>query len=192
MKADEYTLLAQRMDQALETEPWPAVEPMMLGLGVKPVTVANRLQEIWGVPRFELPPLMPKTARGRASLPDQLAVILRHRLELRGPTVAAQRPRVFGRGMVGVNIHELLFRRALQIRAWHQGMKPIPCDGWGVRISIAAHRPNPLTVPDVDNIAKTVLDAFTSDGYFRDQRVTGLSVYKLPGPVEKTVVEVSW
>jgi Holliday junction resolvase RusA-like endonuclease len=191
MKADDYTALAVKLDGLLETQAWSEVEPLLGGLGPKAATVATRLQELWEVPRFALPPLVRGTPKARAAAPIQPHTT-RHVLVIPGPAVAAQRPRVFRRGGIGIHIPSLLYRRAIQAKAWMAGMKPIESDTWAISVFIHIIQPNPLDKPDCDNVTKNVMDAFELDGYFRDQRVINQHTRKFYGAIPHTRLEVAW
>jgi Holliday junction resolvase RusA-like endonuclease len=192
MKADDYAALGVKIDELLEDRPWSEVLPLLKGLGPQPATVARRLQDLWRVARFAHPPLVGPSAKAQAAIPKQTIWVPRYSIIVDGEPVGAQRPRVFGAGGIAVDIPSLLYRRAIQVQAWKHGMKPIPCDGWTICIHIQAFMPCPWQKPDIDNIAKNVLDALDSDGYFRDQRVTCLKVDKIPAQSHSLTVDVAW
>jgi len=190
MRAADYAALAAQLDGVLHF----GIEGAMplIPTEVKPDTVAVRLADIWwGTPAL-LPPLVGKSKAAKAAEPRQLdGLSTRFEFIIRGAVVPAARPRVFRRGGIKIPLPYVLFRRAVQCAALKAGAKQIPSDSWRVTCIVAMWQPNPLARPDVDNAAKGVLDALTSAGLFRDERVTNLSVSKLTGPSALSV-RVLW
>lgn len=190
MKAADYAALAAQLDAVLHLG--ISAADHLIPTEVSPKTVAARLADIWwGTPAL-LPAPVGKSKRDKAAAPKQHP-LWKCRLEFQmlGPLVATARPRVFKGGGIGLPLPSVLFRRAIQCAAMKKGAEQIPSDDWLVGLQVAAWQPNRAAKPDVDNLAKGVMDALEGLGLFRDQRVTNLSVSKCTGQ-SALLVRVSW
>lgn len=190
MRAADYAALAARLDEVLHLG-IGAADPL-LPTEVKPATVATQLAHIWwGTPAL-LPAPVGKSKAAREAAPKQSSLrFCQLEFQLLGPLVATARPRVFKGGGIGMPLPSVLFRRAIQCAAMKKGAKQIPSDDWLLTLEIFAWQPNRAAKPDVDNLAKGIMDALEGLGMFRDQRVTNLSVSKLTGPAA-LCVRVLW
>lgn len=190
MRAADYAVLAAQLDEVLHLG--ISAADHLIPTEVKPATVATQLAKIWwGTPAL-LPTPVGKSKAARNAEPNQgLLRFCQLEFQMLGPLVATARPRVFKGGGIGLPLPGVLFRRAIQCAALKKGAKQIPSDDWLLGVEVVAWQPNRAAKPDVDNLAKGVMDALEGLGLFRDQRVTNLSVSKLTGP-SALLVRVRW
>lgn len=123
--------------------------------------------------------------------------------EIPGKPFAKQRPRATRRGRMYTPEETIAFERTVgQIALQHF---PAPMDG-PVRVTIRAtfrpakswskkktaeHLNKPHTQrPDVDNCAKAILDGLNRIAWADDSQIAALSVSKIWGPCERTIVQV--
>lgn len=190
MKAAEYSALAAQLDERLHLGILAAEG--LIPTDVSDKTVAVRLADIWwGTPAL-LPAPVGSSKRAKEAAPKQAPFrTCQLEFQMLGPLVATARPRVFRGGGIGLPLPSVLFKRAIQCAAMKKGAQQIPSDDWLVGLEVFAWQPNRAAKPDVDNLAKGIMDALEGLGLFRDQRVTNLSVSKSTG-TSALLVRVSW